>query len=252
MIIAKRQKIKSNQEWRYWGAADPLYAVAAWEGKNKSGNKPWTIPEFLELGRRDFADVQRHWDHYGRTGAGTCVEIGCGAGRMTAALVQAFDKVFAVDVSPDQIAMAAKLLGESASRVEFRVVDVPEIPLPDRTCVAMFSTHVFQHFSDFSAVVEYLRQTFRVLRPGGTICFHLPVPGAHGGEMPGRLATLRNRLRLMLLRTVLKRGAIMEYRRYPITTIFSTLRAIGYRDLELRIFPMSSNGDPHSFFFARK
>ena len=45
---------------------------------------------------------------------------------------------------------------------------------------------------------------------------------------------------------------IAEYHRYQAPTIFALLGNLGFMDLELRVFAMSSNGDYHSYFFARK
>ena len=70
--------MKSDQEWKYWGAADPLFAVAAWEGKQAGARNAWTPEEFLRLGGSDVADVAKHWKHFGLV-EGSCVEIGCGA-----------------------------------------------------------------------------------------------------------------------------------------------------------------------------
>jgi SAM-dependent methyltransferase len=242
--------MKSNEEWRYWGKRDPLWSVAAWPGKQVGGNSPWTPELFLALGESDFRDIFRHWNHYGLS-AGTCVEIGCGAGRMTAQLVSIFRSVVALDVSPDQIALARRLLGPRADAVQFYQVDGPTIPLPTVTCDAMFSCHVFQHFSQFAGVAEYLRESFRVLRSGGTVCFHIPVPGAHRGAAVSRVRLALHNASVTVRRW-LGRRRIMEYHRYAPPMIFETLRAIGYRDVELRLFDMTSNGDAHSFFFARR
>jgi ubiquinone/menaquinone biosynthesis C-methylase UbiE len=154
-------------------------------------------------------------------------------------------------VSPDQIATAKKLLGDNAARVHFHLVARPAIPLPGETCDAMFSTHVFQHFSNYAAIVAYLDETFRVLRSGGSICFHIPVPGAHltsPGSLPRRIAS---RLKIALKR-LLGMRRVMEYHRYPAARVLRTLARAGFVGGELRIFPMTSNGDYHSFFFARK
>jgi ubiquinone/menaquinone biosynthesis C-methylase UbiE len=214
------------------------------------GPRPWTAEDFLALGASDFRDILRHWRHFGLVDA-ACVEIGCGAGRMTAQLIEAFKEVVALDVSLDQIALARDLLGPEARRVHFYQVREPSIPMPDASCSAMFSCHVFQHLSSFAAVMEYLRESFRVIAPGGTICFHIPVPGAHRGAARSGL-----RLGLYNLSVTLRRalGArlIMEYHRYSASTIFQTLHAIGFREAELRVFDMRSNGDPHSFFFAHR
>src|SRR3954465_420863 len=51
---------------------------------------------------------------------GTCVEVGCGPGRMTAALAERFDRVVAVDVSPAMVERARASVPDP--NVVFRVV----------------------------------------------------------------------------------------------------------------------------------
>lgn len=241
--------MKSNREWRYWGRVDPLWSVASWPGKDTTGKSPWTPEEFLALGESDFGDVLRHWEHYGLL-PDACVEIGCGAGRMTAQLALAFESVVALDVSSDQIATAQRMLGVRGKNVRFVQVDASTIPLPDASCSAMFSSHVFQHFAGYRGVVEYLTETRRVLRTGGTFCFHVPVPGAHRlGTSSLRLSTRNLALQVMRL---LGARRIMEYHRYAPELVFRTLEEIGFKDLELRIFDMKSNRDAHSYFFGRR
>jgi SAM-dependent methyltransferase len=241
--------VRSDREWQSWGRIDPLWSVASWPGREIGGVSPWTQEEFLALGASDFEDILRHWRHFGLV-PGTCVEIGCGAGRMTAQLVKVFNTVVALDVSTDQVELARRLLGTKASAVRFYQVHSNTIPLPDSSCTGMFSSHVFQHFSAFAGVVRYLRETFRVLIPSGTVCFHVPVPGAHRRRISELRLAFHNTS--VKIRRWLGMRRIMEYHRYPASTIFETLRTIGYRDTELRVFDMTSNGDAHSFFFARR
>src|ERR671936_274610 len=63
-------------------------------------------------------------DLFGRLGAdprgGTCLEIGCGPGRMTRHLAERFDRTVAVDVSPQMLAAAR--VAVTAANVEFRLV----------------------------------------------------------------------------------------------------------------------------------
>jgi SAM-dependent methyltransferase len=242
--------VRTDAEWRYWGKHDPLWAVASKEGKQAGGTAPWSAAEFLALGAADFADVQRHWDHYGRR-PGRCVEIGCGAGRMTSQLAGAFASVLALDVSEDQMTRAKDLLGARAATVEFRVVDQPAIPADDGSCDAMFSCHVFQHLPGREIVATYLRETHRVLRPGSTVCFHLPVPGAHitSRQSPIWYFTWNLYTRLRRALGIMR---VAEYHRYGAREVLLLLLALGFHDVELRILPMSSNGDYHSYFFARK
>ena len=202
------------------------------------------------MGASDFADVLRHWTHYG-VHSGRCVEIGCGAGRMTKQLAQVFDSVLALDISADQILRATELLGPGSRNVDFKVLEQPVIPTEEGTCDAMFSCHVFQHMPGRGALAAYLRETQRVLRPDGSVCFHVPVPGAHISSRQSSLWYGASNLYTRIKRSL---GIldIAEYHRYPVRDIFVMLANLGFKDLELRIIPMSSNGDYHSYFFARK
>lgn len=47
-------ELKSNAEWKQLGKEDPLYGVAAWAGKEKNGESPWTEDEFFALGESDW------------------------------------------------------------------------------------------------------------------------------------------------------------------------------------------------------
>ncbi len=242
--------MRTNAEWKYWGERDPLWSVATTAGKDRGGQTPWTAEEFLTMGAADFGDVLRHWQHYGLRPA-RCVEIGCGSGRMTKQLAVTFRSVLALDVSEHQIARAKELLGAGGGNVDFRLVDAPVIPAPSASCDAMFSCHVFQHLSGKEAVAAYLREAYRVLRSGGSACFHLPVPGAH---ITSRQAALWYWARNLYKRVKRALGimSIAEYHRYHVRDVFTLLTAMGFRDLELRIFAMASNGDYHSYFFVRK
>src|SRR5438045_5783200 len=117
--------MRSDEEWKYWGRADPLYAVASWRGKEAGAPGAWTDEEFLKLGESDMADVLAQWRHYGLSPA-RCVEIGCGSGRMTGPLAGVFDQVVALDLSPEQIERARSMLRSRSSRVTFHAVTAPK------------------------------------------------------------------------------------------------------------------------------
>jgi cyclopropane fatty-acyl-phospholipid synthase-like methyltransferase len=243
--------MRSSDEWRFWGRDDPMWAVATWAGRERGGSNPWTIEDFRASGRSDCADIMRHWDHYGRSPGGKCIEIGCGSARLTSALLDHFDSVLAIDVSPDQVALAREVLGDRVSRVDFRLVDSPAVDATPASCTAMISTHVFQHLSDYSGIVEYLRATHAALIPGATICFQTPVPGAEKGDVPSRRYRAFDYVRTRVNRAV-GRYRFMEYNRYPAARIISTLTEIGFVDVEVRIFAITATKFRQSFFFARK
>jgi ubiquinone/menaquinone biosynthesis C-methylase UbiE len=249
--------VKSNTEWKMWGRADPLWAVAAWKDKSKEGPSPWTDTEFYELGRKDWFDFIVHWEKYGIDNT-VGVEIGCGAGRLTGPMAGYFRRVHALDVSEGMIDYARKHVPEE--NASFHVVNGNEIPLPDASVTAVFSTHVFQHLDSIDVATDYFREISRVLRPGGSVMIHLPIL-AWPADAPRwvSLAYRFNRsfanFRTALRRTAIAKGRfipVMVMRSYPLDYLFSTLRECGFHDIEISVFMTKSNGLPHPFVMARK
>ena len=247
--------LKSNTEWKQWGKDDPLWGVASWLNKQKGGVCAWTDEEFYELGESDWRDFSRHWQHYG-VNRESCLEIGCGAGRITKQLALSFNHVYAVDVSEDMINYAREKV--DAQNVEFSVIDGLHIPQADCSFKAIFSTHVLQHLDSVEIGFSYFRELYRVLTVGGTIMVHLPLyqfPVDEGkvGSILRRIWNLHRQLsgiRVLVLRR--KRVKIMRRTPYPIRSLHAFLTDLGYKNIEFRIFPTTINGDLHPFVFATK
>jgi SAM-dependent methyltransferase len=115
---------------------------------------------------------------FGRLGAdprgGLCVEVGCGPGRMTAALAARFDRVLALDVSPVMLARARETL--TAPNVEFRAVPGERLDgVPDACADTIVCYLVLQHLPGGSAVRSYFAEFARVLAPAGSAFVQLPV-----------------------------------------------------------------------------
>jgi ubiquinone/menaquinone biosynthesis C-methylase UbiE len=164
--------MKSNIEWKKWGERDPLYAVSTWQGKERGSPNAWTDADFYELGRSDWTDFLRHWQQYGLKPA-HCLEIGCGAGRITNQLAQHFRQVTALDVSQHQLDYARNHI--PASNVTFTISDGTRLPIGDQVCEAVFSAHVFQHFESHHDAYSVFREIHRALVEGGTLMIHLPL-----------------------------------------------------------------------------
>jgi ubiquinone/menaquinone biosynthesis C-methylase UbiE len=247
--------LKSNVEWQLWGKADPLWSVSSWPGKQKGSPTAWTDEEFYRVGESDWRDFFRQWQQYG-VETRDCLEIGCGAGRITRQLGRTFDHVFGVDVSADMIERAAKAVGDN---VEFAVIDGIHLPYADSSVSAVFSTHVFQHLDNVNIGYEYLREIFRVLRPGGTLMLHLPLyewpTSQRGLFLRFLVAIYAVRCRMAETHADVRRFCRIKTMRgtnYPITPLYRFLCALGYRNIEFRVFPTTSNGDLHSFVLASK
>jgi trans-aconitate methyltransferase len=105
---------------------------------------------------------------------GTCVEVGCGPGRMTAALAERFDHVLAVDVSPAMLQRARAAVPDE--RVEFRTVSGKRLDtVGDSIADVLVCYLVLQHLPSRDAILGYLADFARVLAPGGEAFVQLPV-----------------------------------------------------------------------------
>ena len=242
-----RTRPSSNAEWQFWGSTDPLYAVATLAGRDRNGPNPWTLDELRASGARYFVGVHRQWKRYG-IGSEHCVEIGCGAGRITAQLSRHFGRVTAVDVSPHQLEMARRLLGADLERVALALVDEPRLPVPDSSCDGVFTCEVFQHLESNEPVLAYLREAFRVLKSGGTLCFQVPVRGLH----PRSLLASSARNRLLRLLRAFGRRRMMIYRQFDAHQLLSALLEIGFTDPELNVSYNREHRGFEAFFLARK
>src|SRR5262245_22339251 len=109
----------------------------------------------------------------GDTSRQTIVEIGCGVGRMTHALAARFGRVLALDVSAEMIARAREL-GGHLKHVEFRVGSGRDLSgIADASVDAVLAWFVLQHVPVPADVLNYVRETGRVLRPGGSALLHI-------------------------------------------------------------------------------
>ena len=247
-------ELRSNAEWKQWAKNDPLWGVANWAGKQKDGSSPWTEEEFYALGESDWRDDLNQWRQYG-INTQSCLEIGCGAGRLTRQLSISFDQVCAVDVSEEMISLARKAVGNR--NVDFSIIDGLQLPQSDCFVKAIFSTHVLQHLDSVEVGFSYFREFFRVLDVGGTMMIHLPVyslpyVGRFRVLMPSQYAAYRA---LDNIKSKIKRRLglrMMKWTPYPLESLSHFLTSLGFKKVEFRIFPMTSNGDPHTFVFATK
>jgi ubiquinone/menaquinone biosynthesis C-methylase UbiE len=113
---------------------------------------------------------------FGRLGAdprgGTCVEVGCGPGRMTRHLIDRFDRVIALDVSPAMLAQARA----NAPAAEFRLVSGNGLDgIDDASADALVCYLVLQHLPRRELVVRFLAEFARVLKPAGQAFVQLPI-----------------------------------------------------------------------------
>jgi ubiquinone/menaquinone biosynthesis C-methylase UbiE len=101
------------------------------------------------------------------------LEIGCGAGRVTRALAQVFGRVYGVDISGEMVRQAAEALKNfpqaqvlQNNGTDLRVLGKIRVDFA-------FSSIVFQHIPSRDVIENYVREVYRLLRPGGLFKFQL-------------------------------------------------------------------------------
>ncbi len=98
---------------------------------------------------------------------GTALEIGCGIGRMTAALADRFGSVIGLDVSREMLRGAEQALvgRDNITLIHGNGRDLSGVA--DASVDVVFSYIVLQHVPTADGQLSYLREVRRVLRPGG-------------------------------------------------------------------------------------
>jgi SAM-dependent methyltransferase len=246
----------SNIEWTAWAQKDPLYAVATCPERNKGGQTPWSDDDFYALGKSDWEDFRERWQQYGLN-LDSCVEIGCGAGRMTRNMADHFGVVHAFDISENMLEYARRNV--TATNVEFRRTTGADLPVFDCTISSVFSCHVFQHFDSLDVARNYFLETYRVLSEGGTLMIHVPIyrfPNSSSAyQRLHHWQTTVSDWKAKVNRQLIRAGVfrpLMRVLAYPVDWIFQELPKMGFEKVELAVIPLARNGDPHAFILARK
>jgi ubiquinone/menaquinone biosynthesis C-methylase UbiE len=115
---------------------------------------------------------------FGRLGGdprgGTCVEVGCGPGRMTRYIARRFDRVIAVDVSPAMLEQARANVPDD--NVEFRAVTGDRLDgVGDGVADVVVCYLVLQHLPSRDVITRYFREFGRVLSQRGDAYVQIPV-----------------------------------------------------------------------------
>lgn len=103
----------------------------------------------------------------------TCVEYGCGVGRITTAFAKRFQSVHAYDISAPHLAYAQQRVDEvGAPNIAFHeCLELMKVHIAP--CDFFFSIIVFQH-NPPPVICELVRRALAALRPGGIALFQVP------------------------------------------------------------------------------
>lgn len=163
-------KARMRNEWDDIARENAYYGIASWD----------------EFADPSAVDEERFWrsgsvladnllEHLALRDARalTAVEIGCGNGRVTHRLAERFAEVWALDISPEMIARA-KARWQDLGNVRFVVNSGADLqPVPSASADIVLSFITLHHVTEPAVVLSYLRDTGRVLKPGGRALLHL-------------------------------------------------------------------------------
>ncbi len=102
-------------------------------------------------------------------GRSAALEIGCGPGRLLRPMSAHFGEIHGVDVSDEMVRLAGERLRDTPNAHAHRGSGAGLEIFADNSFDFVYSYAVFQHIPIRKVVFDYLREAYRVLRPGGLL-----------------------------------------------------------------------------------
>jgi len=154
-----------------FGHDDPLYAVLSHPGRR---HNKWDLVEFFETGRREIGELLRYLERLRvPLGHGRALDFGAGVGRLSQALAEHFERVVGVDIA-ESMAAKARELNRQGDRVDYRVNTTDDLAqLETGSFDLVYSNITLQHMPPEHSA-RYIREFFRVLKPGAIAVFQVP------------------------------------------------------------------------------
>ena len=171
---AARCHAEIRRSWAQLGISRPHFSVLT-EQRFLPENIAGSLGQFWQSGQTEAASIAAIARRYneGDPSSQTCVEFGCGVGRVTMALARHYRSVQAYDISATHLALARQRAQETATtNVVFHLCsDDPLAAL--QPCDLFYSLIVFQHNPPV-LITRLVRSALRSLRPGGIAIFQVP------------------------------------------------------------------------------
>lgn len=162
----KALRTRVTQCWQDLGTIEPLWSVLT-EDRYLSRLGGVNADDFYATGLAEAAGVANKVSEFGGTPAIlSCLDYGCGVGRVTKGLAEFFQQVYAADISESHLSKAYQVA--AGERVTF--VDADSLPPVD----VFYCSRVLQHNPPPLALRE-LRKLLKALRTGGLGIFQIPV-----------------------------------------------------------------------------
>jgi SAM-dependent methyltransferase len=150
-------------DWNERAREDANYYVAF-------GRRDQDDTEFLSTATDVIRDLEGELRRYSPeipSSSRRALEIGCGPGRLMRPMSRHFGEIHGVDVSDEMVSQAAGKLRDIPWAHAHHASGSDLADFPSDHFDFVYSYAVFQHIPSADVVFSYLRETIRVLKPGG-------------------------------------------------------------------------------------
>jgi SAM-dependent methyltransferase len=151
---------RMRSDWNERASEDAYYYVAF-------GRREQADDEFFATGSDLVRTLEAEFKRLPARDA--ALEIGCGPGRLMRPLSRHFREIHGVDVSDEMIRLARERLRDVPNAHPSHGSGADLGMYPDGRFDFVYSYAVFQHIPSREVVFGYLREAWRVLKPGGVL-----------------------------------------------------------------------------------
>jgi SAM-dependent methyltransferase len=156
--------LRSN--WDALGRENPLWAI-------RSDRDSWGLDEFFATGREEIDAMLEQLAELGLEPRGRALDFGCGAGRLSQALADHFERVVGVDIARSMIDLANEN-NRHGEQCRFELNEAADLAcFEDASFDFLYSNIVLQHVGTELAK-GYMAEFLRVMAPGGIAVFQVP------------------------------------------------------------------------------
>ena len=235
---AQMQKLfeRTQKQWSFFGKTDPYWSVITHPNFKKEKITDY-LEDFFQSGSQTAKLVEQFWSRNEfRPINETCIELGCGVGRVTVHLAKVFKNVVAVDISAGNL----DLCKVNAARFNVSNVTTFLLTHPSQLssmpkCDFFYSVIVLQH-NPPPVAAFCLDQLLGLVKPGGAALFQVPThtPG-YSFDLTRYLEASNNDLK-------------MEMHCIPMRKVFSLLARHGFTVMETVADDWTPWAGSHTFF----
>jgi SAM-dependent methyltransferase len=231
-----------RRNWSMLGDEEPYWSVLALENFKKR-NMGKDLESFYATGQMDVSNLKLFYERNSILTSRPlrCLEYGCGVGRVTRWLAEAFDEVVAYDISPKHLRIAREYLHrKEIKNVAFKPVTSLEDLNHLETADLIYTVIVLQH--NPPPIIQWvLKSLLNALKKGGAALFQLPTFQAN------------YQFRVCDYLKKLENNGGMEMHILPQNEVFRVVEEAHCRVLEVVSDDWSGEGfDSHTFFVQKK